>query len=146
MIFPVDNYKITSPYGLRKDPSKKFEEKIFHNGVDFVSLNGNRSVVAITDGVIIYDFDGYDDKQRWTSKKHSAGNMIIQSVRLDGETYYIRYLHLEENYVKTNTVVKEKDLLGVYGDVGYSFGAHLHVDIYDTAWKIVNPEILFTEV
>lgn len=31
-------------------------------------------------------------------------------------------------------------LLGEYGDVGYSFGAHVHIDVWTADWsKRINP-------
>jgi len=143
MRIPVNDYKVTSRYGIRKDPSGRTEKEEFHDGIDFVSKKGDLRVYAICPGKIIYDFDGYDEKLRWNDKHHSAGNMLIQEIDWNGKIYYVRYLHLIGNFVKKNEAVTESQIIGEYGDVGYSFGPHLHFDFYDSIWKKLNPEPLF---
>jgi murein DD-endopeptidase MepM/ murein hydrolase activator NlpD len=143
MRVPVNDYRMTSPYGMRKDPSGKTDEEKLHDGIDFVSKKWDNRVYSICSGKIIYDFDEYDEAQRWTSRKHSAGNMLIQSITWNDKKFYVRYLHLVGNFVKMDDVIPEGIIIGEYGDVGYSFGAHLHFDLYDNMWKKLNPEPLF---
>jgi murein DD-endopeptidase MepM/ murein hydrolase activator NlpD len=75
--------------------------------------------------------------------------MVIQKVLISGIFYSFRYCHLIENFVNHGQAVKQGDLIGIYGDVGYSFGAHLHIDVspgdYFDRLKIINPCSLFTE-
>lgn len=135
MMIPIKDYKITSPYGYRILRGKKE----FHDGIDFISVTGDKNVYAIANGIVEYDMDNYDDSLRWTDKHHSAGNMIIIRHTINGAIYYARYLHLGENTVSKNDFVNEGDILGQYGDYGYSFGAHLHFDLYDKNWKKIDP-------
>lgn len=125
MRLPVDDYVITSPYGERTLKGKKE----FHDGIDFKSVCNN-FVFAVCDCTCSYDMDNYKEALRWTDKRHSGGNMIIVDFRLGNTLFHMRYMHLIDNLVKQGQKLKEGDLIGHYGDVGYSFGAHLHNDLY----------------
>lgn len=132
---PVNKPKITSKYGFRILNGKPQ----FHNGIDLISIDFNNSVYSIFDGKVVYDFDNYIHELRFLHRKHSGGNYVIIQSIIDNELYFLKYLHLKENYVKLNEQVKAGDRIGVYDDVGYSFGAHLHLSIYDHKWNIINP-------
>ncbi len=139
MRYPViGSWRETSPYGERTLNGITG----FHDGVDFGGSTDD-TIVAIADGIVTYDQDDYDDKLRWMDKHHSAGNMVILRHEIDNKIYYARYLHIIENTVSKGDKVKEGDMIGVYGDVGYSFGAHLHFDLYTRYWEKINPNILF---
>lgn len=137
---PVRNHIVTSPFGVRIHPVTKVQK--MHNGIDFVSRDKYPAVYSILPGKVVYDFNQYDDSKKFTDKKHSAGNMIIIESLIDGAVHYIRYLHLAENYVALHMVIGEGSLVGKYGDVGISSGPHLHIDVYDKSWKIINPTFL----
>jgi murein DD-endopeptidase MepM/ murein hydrolase activator NlpD len=140
MVLPVkEPYRISSPYGWRTLQGKKE----FHSGIDFVSDSDSEDVLAIADGIVVYDQDDYDDALRWVDKHHSAGNMVILQHEIDGQSYYVRYLHLLENTIKKGERVNEGDVIGQYADVGRSFGAHLHIDAYDVDWKKLDITQLF---
>jgi len=143
MIEPVRNYRVTSPYGVRIHPVTGVEK--MHNGIDFVSRDNYSAVYSILAGKVIYDFDGYDDSKKLTDKKHSAGNMVIVECLIEGLVHYVRYLHLVENYVKAHMAIEQGSLIGKYGDVGISHGSHLHLDIFDKDWKIVNPVFILDQ-
>lgn len=144
MRLPVDNHVITSNYGERILKGKKE----FHAGLDFISRENN-NVYAIADGIVTYDMDDYDDLKRWTDIKHSAGNYLIISHGINNKLYFARYLHLGYNLFQVGQRVKEGDTIGKYGDFGYSFGAHLHFDMWDERWTkanghtIINPFAIF---
>ena len=57
MMIPIKDYKITSPYGYRILRGKKE----FHDGIDFISVTGDKNVYAIANGIVEYDMDNYDD-------------------------------------------------------------------------------------
>jgi murein DD-endopeptidase MepM/ murein hydrolase activator NlpD len=142
MRLPVNDYRISSHYGKRILNGKEQ----FHDGIDFVSKKDDRRVFAIADGLINYDKDNYDHSKRWIiGGHHTAGNMVIQQFVTSGNPYYVRYLHLLDNTVKNGQLIHEGDLIGTYADVGISYGAHLHVDLYDAGWKIVNIEAKFQD-
>lgn len=128
---------ITSGFGVERvlpDGSKGV-----HYGIDFVSATNDRTVFSISQGFVAYDYDDYCEIRRF-EKPNTGGNMIIVTSEINGLTYHIRYLHLEQNFVNKGDEVKKGMPIGIYGDVGYSFGAHVHVDVYVADWsKKINP-------
>jgi len=42
--------------------------------------------------------------------------------------YTVRYAHLAQALVKVGQALKEGDLIGIMGNTGQSYGAHLHID------------------
>jgi murein DD-endopeptidase MepM/ murein hydrolase activator NlpD len=129
---PVNDFVITSPYGWRELNGKKE----FHDGIDFANPgHKDTRVMAVADGVIVYDKDNYDEAKRWTDLTDSIGNAVIIQHLINNKFYFLRYCHLGENTVSRGKKVKAGDVIGTYADVGYSFGAHLHLDAYESTWK-----------
>ena len=141
MIYPVREPLITSDYGARRvlpDGNANI-----HDGIDFISKTKDRTVFSLVQGFVAYDFDDYCQAKRY-QKPNTAGNMIIITFVHNNRTYHIRYLHLERNNVTKGQLVTDGIPIGVYGDVGYSFGAHVHIDVYDGLWRHkINPYELF---
>jgi murein DD-endopeptidase MepM/ murein hydrolase activator NlpD len=137
---PVKGFTITSPYGQR-NLNGVWQ---FHDGVDCI---GNiDAVCAIADGLCIYDFDHYVEAARWDlTSESAAGNYIILQHLIDGQIYFSKYVHLAKNVVSVGNHVKCGDMIGNYADVGYSFGAHLHLSVYNSAWQTIDPMILLTK-
>jgi murein DD-endopeptidase MepM/ murein hydrolase activator NlpD len=133
---PLKDLKITSHYGLRSLDGKMQ----FHDGIDLISTSGNNLVYSIFDGIVCYDFDFYNHALRFKDKKHSAGNYVIIKSIIDNDIFYIRYLHLIENFVTINQMIDSGQTIGKYGDVGYSFGAHLHIDMFNRNWEKIDVE------
>jgi murein DD-endopeptidase MepM/ murein hydrolase activator NlpD len=125
----IEPHVVTSPYGYRILNGKTE----LHEGIDYVSGADNR-VVAIGDSKVNTDMDDYDHAKRWKDRRHSVGNYVILDVVINGVLYHFRYCHLIENYVSPGQEVKMGEVIGIYGDVGYSFGAHLHIDCYNADW------------
>lgn len=139
MVAPVFNPVVTSHYGPRVLAGKPD----FHRGIDYVDGTNDRRVRAVADGVVVLDFDSYDDAKRWIDPVHSAGNYICVQHTIEGQTYFARYLHLLKNTVTKLEKVSMGAVLGEYADVGFSYGAHVHFEIFNSAWQIVDPsEIL----
>lgn len=42
--------------------------------------------------------------------------------------YTVRYAHLAQAFVNVGQAIKEGDLIGLMGNTGQSYGAHLHID------------------
>lgn len=132
---PVNQPIVTSHYGYRTLNG----QRQWHPGIDYVSGVGDSSVFAILPGKCVLDFDGYDDKLRWTDIKHSAGNYIcIQHFLPEGGWIFVRYLHLTKNTVAQGERIEEGRKLGDYADVGFSYGAHLHIECFDSSWQPSN--------
>lgn len=144
MISPVNNPRISSGFGNRKDPLNPGQVQ-FHDGIDFVSKDNDRNVRAITSGVVVYDMDNYREALRWVDPHHSAGNYLIIKHEIAGKMYYARYLHLKNNNVSVGDTVAEGDVIGEYADVGRSRGPHLHFDLYAENWSKINPTPILAE-
>ena len=142
MVIPVVRpYKITSDYGFRILKGKPE----FHKGIDLASETNFNDVLSIADGIVTYDQDDYKEALRWTDKHHSAGNMVIIRHEFRSGLYYIRYLHLGENRLYKGQKIFEGARIGDYSDVGFSFGAHLHIDAFNMYWEKVNIKKILLE-
>jgi LysM repeat protein len=117
-IIPNGGY-MTSRFGSRWGSS--------HNGVD-IALKTGEPVRAAWNGTVRY------------SKLNGGGYGNIVVIRHNNglETYYA---HLSRLLVKPNQKVTAGDTIGLGGNTGYSFGAHLHFEIryFDAP---INPEYL----
>ena len=125
---------MTSPYGYRTLNGKRQ----LHQGIDYVSKE-SRQVMAICEGRVLIDVDYYDAKKRWTDKRHSAGNYLVLEHIIHSEKYFVRYIHLDKNFVTKGQKVNQGNVIGTYADAGRSFGAHLHLDMYDKDWNKIDP-------
>jgi murein DD-endopeptidase MepM/ murein hydrolase activator NlpD len=141
---PVNSAIITSPYGYRTDPITG-KAGVFHDGVDYISKDGDRTVYSISNGAVTYIFNKYNPTERWDlTKESAAGNYLIYSIIFDGGLYYIKPLHFEKiNDFKVGDKLTIGENLGEYGDVGYSAGAHTHLYCYNEFWKKIDPSFLF---
>ena len=131
MVIPFDanRVKITSPYDNRALNGKT----AFHAGYDLVGI-GSHTVVAAVGGTVVVSRIITDKSNRtW-----EWGNYVC--VRGDdGRRYY--YCHLASRAVEKGARVKAGDKIGVMGNTGYSFGAHLHFEVREKDGKTtVNPE------
>ena len=129
MIIPFDcgGVRLTSAYGNRVLNGKKE----FHGGYDLVGI-GSATVTCAVPGKVI--------RSRIVTDKNDAtwqwGNYVC--VRgSDGLDYY--YCHLKERFVKEGQILRSGDKIGIMGNTGYSFGAHLHFEVRRGSEKI-NPE------
>ena len=113
MILPLNNAKITSPYGVERTIDGV---KSTHKGIDLISTTGDTQVKAIADGVIrgnFYDPDGFGN---YVSIEHQDGKRSI-------------YAHLSSYSKKAGDLVKAGDVIGIMGSTGRSTGPHVHLEI-----------------
>ncbi len=125
--FNCDKVRVTSAYGNRVLNGAKQ----FHGGYDLVGV-GSYDVVAAVPGKVIRSrivTDKSDSTWQW-------GNYVCVHGS-DGLYYY--YCHLASRAVTEGQTVRAGDKLGVMGNTGYSFGAHLHFEVRNGSKKI-NPE------
>ena len=120
MIIPFDNnleIKVTSPYGLRELNGSKD----WHTGYDLVGI-GTRNIVAAVGGTVI--------RSRIVTDKSNLtwqwGNYICIKTQ-DNQYHY--YCHLASRAVNEGQKVNAGDFIGIMGNTGYSFGAHLHFEV-----------------
>jgi len=120
---PLKSTKVTSPFGMRKDP---FTGKLrMHNGIDLHARNDE--VYAMFPGVV--KKVGYDKR---------SGNYVT----LQHGDYTVSYCHLSKVTLDKGTRIHAHDVVGVTGNTGRSTGEHLHITCKRRG-KYINPQILF---
>ena len=117
---PLKSIKVTSPFGIRKDPFTG--KRRMHNGIDLHARNDE--VYAMFSGVV--KKVGYDKR---------SGNYVT----LQHGEYTVSYCHLSRVTVKERTLVLAGDVVGITGNTGRSTGEHLHVTCRKGNGQYVNP-------
>lgn len=124
-VVPVNGkYRITSPFGWRKDPITKKNTR-HHNGDDIVTGKKDEPVLAAMNGRVI-------KAQKSNAKGGGFGYYVVLRHFIDGKFYTSLYAHLKPNSfkVRVGQLVKAGDQLGIMGTSGYSTGVHLHFEIW----------------
>jgi LysM repeat protein len=104
--FPTQHPRITSPFGPRWGRN--------HNGLD-LGLRTGEPVMAAFEGMI-----------RISHYSTSYGNVVVVRHKNGLETLYA---HMEARFVQPGQWVQNGQILGLGGNTGRSFGAHLHFAI-----------------
>jgi len=93
----------------------------FHTGLDFVPGAGT-PIYAIADGVVVTA----------TETEWSFGNHVIIQHNLGGVNVQSLYAHMASGSspLKVGDIVKVGDFVGLVGDTGRAYGAHLHLEIH----------------
>ena len=120
---PLKRIKVTSPFGMRKDPFTG--KRKMHNGIDLYARNDE--VYAMFSGVVRKV--GYDKR---------SGNYVT----LQHGDYTVSYCHLSRVTVKERTPVLAGDVVGITGNTGRSTGEHLHLTCKRSGISI-NPSVMF---
>ncbi len=91
-----------------------------HNGVDFVPGSGT-PIYAVADGVV----------QLHAEDQGGYGNHVILSHDVNGLSFDSVYAHMQygSSPLVTGEPIKAGDFIGLVGDTGDSYGAHLHFEI-----------------
>jgi murein DD-endopeptidase MepM/ murein hydrolase activator NlpD len=109
---PLDAYKVTSPFGKRRDPFNR--RWAMHEGVDLVAPL-KTPIVATAPGTVV--FAGW---------KGSYGRLVEIS---HGPRVTTRYAHLAEILVEHGDTVQTGERIGLLGSSGRSTGPHLHYEV-----------------
>ena len=123
-IIPTESRRIAGHYGPRKHR--------MHRGVDLGLCHGeNRTIVAAFAGKVV--------KVRNQGRRKGYGRYVI----LDhGNGLTTLYAHLERWKVKVGDELQAGDTIGIGGNSGRSFGAHLHFEMrYNGIY--INPETVY---
>ena len=97
-----------------------------HHGID-IGKNGRSGdvpIVAVQDGTVVN-----------ASYSSSYGNMVIISHVVNGKQVSTLYAHLERLDVSAGQSVSKGQQLGLMGNTGQSFGAHLHFEVHGGGWN-----------
>lgn len=124
-IFLYEKYRVSSPYGWRKDPFTGKEK--FHSGIDYACELAT-AVHSSANGVVTY-----------AQQRAGYGKCIVISHSYGFSTIYG---HLAEFYVSKGDVVTIGKVIGFVGSTGRSTGNHLHFEVRKNN-KIIKP--LFDE-
>lgn len=119
--------RVTSIFGNRTLNGKTD----YHSGLDIVGDDSHK-VLAVAGGTVIQSRIVEDKANRtW-----EWGNYVCVQAA-DGNFYY--YCHLESRAVQSGATVKEGDIVGIMGNTGHSFGAHLHLEIRNAGKTAIDP-------
>ena len=116
------SFRISSPYGTRKDPVTGIESAM-HYGIDFAVPVGT-PVVAAADGKIFKV--GWQDEK---DQKAGFGMRVWQTSNIAGQKVSIFYAHLSEFSVLDGQVISAGTRIGLSGNTGKSSGPHLHFEV-----------------
>ena len=107
---------------------------VAHNGIDIVKKGYMLdNIVAHSDGVVVEVISNCNVNT--PNDSNNPGNMV----KIDhGNGYMTRYLHLTYDTVKVKVgdKVKKGQVLGYMGNTGYSFGGHLHFEVWKDGNRI----------
>jgi murein DD-endopeptidase MepM/ murein hydrolase activator NlpD len=120
--FPV-GVSISYGFGMRSGT--------MHDGMDFTPGAGAQ-IQSVADGTV----------RIATESGGGYGVMVIVDHVIDGELVSTRYGHMQYGSlkVKTGETVKVGQVLGLVGNTGHSFGAHLHFEVLQNGTTPINPE------
>ena len=120
MRWPTQFAVITQKFGERPEYYKKFGLP-GHEGIDFQAPEGSE-IYSVADGFVLQvRLDGNSDP---------AGKPYGNQVRIQHEGGYTSvYAHLSQVVVAQGQGVKSGQLIGLGGNTGNSFGAHLHFSL-----------------
>lgn len=125
---PVDNPRITYGFGAGSD---KWGE-VGHLGVDYGGYEG-QPIYAPADGTIVWARGSTAAAGNpWEQIPGSGNNgncIIINHGPKDWATHTL-YAHLSAITAKEGQRVKAGQLIGHMGNTGYSFGTHLHWEMF----------------
>lgn len=121
-------YSISSPFGLRKSPTKGASTN--HKGVDLNSSDDfGKPIYAVADGVVTYTGwpgNGTNGSGWMVSIEHGAGVVT-------------RYMHMAEKgsiiiagekvVYEAGTHVRKGQIIGYIGETGVGTGPHLHFEL-----------------
>jgi len=126
-IFPVENIRITSPYGIRVNAITG-EEKL-HTGVDLAAVIGT-DIYAFADGTVVYvDRNQNSMYGKFLMLEHDNGMKTM-------------YAHCNSISVEAGDSVTKGQKIATVGNTGQSTGPHLHFEVQKND-EPIDPMTLF---
>lgn len=115
-MWPIPLDYVTSEYGPRTGGAGTF-----HEGID-LSTGGGYQIKAAGAGTVEANYF-----------HNNFGNMIIidHGTLSDGERYRTLYAHMvSPSPLAVNSTVAKGDIVGIEGESGGAYGAHLHLEVH----------------
>ncbi len=107
------------PFKGKNRVTQIFSKK--HGGIDVVG-DDCKTVFAVTKGKV-------DLVQYWDGKTRTGSQSYGNMVRIIGDDgIYVYYAHLEQIRVEKGQAINCGDIIGIMGNTGNSYGAHLHLE------------------
>lgn len=108
---------MTDQFGPRPEGSAG---SAFHNGLDFTPGSGT-PIYAIADGVVTLQVED----------QGGFGNHVIIQHTINGQSVQSVYAHMQygTSPLRAGDAIKVGDFIGLVGNTGDSYGAHLHFEI-----------------
>ena len=140
----ITNYVDQNPsYGWIEDYTCYFVTYDGHWGTD-IAVSGfyhmdemTTPILAAARGIVTYTHDGEFD--RWTYWSNDATSNTVGLSHSNGiQTFY---LHMKKNSVAVSVgdTVEAGDTLGFVGSSGFSDGPHLHFEVNNPNWNLIDP-------
>lgn len=129
----LKNYDETMTQGYNKDT---------HYGIDIVGNNGSYHVLDY----IIAFYSGTVEEIRTDSVGFEDGGSYGNYILINHNNgYKTRYAHLAHNTITVSKGqnINKGDTIGYMGNTGYSFGGHLHFEIYKDGNAIDPTDYIF---
>ena len=112
-ILPEDrNLRISSDFGLRKDPISGDQK--FHQGLDIPAPMGT-GIHPVKPGTVSF-----------SGEQAGYGNVVIID---HGDGFVSKYAHNTENIVNTGDSVSPETVIATVGSTGRSTGPHVHFEV-----------------
>ena len=94
-----------------------------HLGIDLSNTNKTIEIYPVASGVVF-------------AKYYDTYGALVLKIRhnVNGRYIYSTYAHLSSWYVNVGDVVTPDTVIGRMGNTGYSFGAHLHLELTTCDW------------
>lgn len=109
---PLDQYRISSGYGSRKDPVNGLKAR--HRAIDFAAPSGT-SIYTTAPGKVVF--------AGWRGR-------YGRTIEIDhGHGIRTRYAHLRKILVKVGEEVDHRQKIGLVGSSGRSTGPHVHYEV-----------------
>ena len=112
----------------------------YHSGLD-IKAEVNTNTFSMYDGKVSDIRNSFSPGE---PKKKSYGNYILVTTKINGETVFIKYNHLNEVNVKIGDIIKAGDVIGLNGNTGNAaidddIIPHIHLQVFNTEWESINP-------
>ncbi len=120
LIFPTQPVIVTSNFGKRISPGGTGSTN--HNGIDLGCTGGITPIQSAGIGEVVYS-------------QFNAGGYGNTVIIKHAEDFYTHYAHMTSLNVDENDFVSEGDQIGVCGNTGDSYGAHLHFETKTSVWN-----------